>query len=252
MDDTLLFIDNGCSLTKVDRRYLPLVEAATAAYQAVFPGQIDAVRLLGSVARGEATIGQSDIDFMGLVRDPPTSVGLQVLDDCAVALTRAYPIVSRVDLDVGQVANLPELRRFVLSSDSVAIYGADTLTQRHQALPRERLIRLVTPDMAELIMDYRTAVRSLDERAAPEQLRFYSRVTGKDLLKCLRAAALRRGGSYEQNIQAIYHQVSAYLPECAPTAHGLYQLYHTPTVERCTLLRVLDEAERWVPLAQPT
>lgn len=238
-------------MANVARRYLPLVGAAIAAYQAVFPGQIDAVRLLGSVARGEATIGQSDIDFMALVRDPPTPAHLQALENHAMALTRTYPIVSRVDLEVGQLAHLPELRRFVLSSDSVAIYGADTLTRRRQALPRERLIRLVTPDMAELITGYRAAVRSLDERAAPEQLRFYSRVTGKDLLKCLRAAVLRRGGSYEKNIQAIYHQVSAYLPECAPTARDLYRLYHTPTVERGTLLRVLDEAEQWVPLAQP-
>ncbi len=251
MDDARLFIDNSCFLDKVDRRYLPLVGAAIAAYQAVFPGQIDAVRLLGSVARGEATIGQSDIDFMALVCDPPTPAGLQALDDRAMVLTRAYPIVSRVDLDVGEVANLPEVRRFILSSDSVAVYGADTLTQRCQSLPRERLIRLVTPDMAELIAGYRAAVRSLDERAAPEQLRFYSRVTGKDLLKCLRAAVLRRGGSYEKNIQAIYHQVLAYLPECAPTARDLYQLYHTPTGERRTLLRVLDEAERLVPLASP-
>lgn len=248
MDAAPVVIDNTCALAKVDRHYLPVVEAVIAVYQAAFPGQIAAIQLLGSVPRGEATIGQSDIDFMGIVPTLPSPTSRQALQDCALALAQAYPIVSRVDLDVSQVACLPEVQRFILSSDSVAVYGTDTLIQRRQVIARDRLIRLVTPDMPELIAGYRAAVRALDEQAAPERLRVYSRVTGKDLLKCLRAAVLARGGGYERNSGAIYHQVLAYLPECAPTAGNLYQLYRTPTADRRTLLRVLDEAAQLRPL----
>jgi predicted nucleotidyltransferase len=63
-----VLLRNTCSRSKIDQRYTPLIGAAIAAYQALFEADLVDVRLLGSVARGEAISCESDIDFLALVR----------------------------------------------------------------------------------------------------------------------------------------------------------------------------------------
>lgn len=141
---------------------------------------------------------------------------------------------------------MPELsafQRFALSSDSLRVWGTDTLTHREQRIDRTELIRLVTPDLAALLPDYRAMVREAASEAADDLMHFYSRVVGKDLLKCLRAVASQRGAAYEVNIDRIHRQVAVYAPDLAPLADRLHGLYRAPTANPVPVLRALDEAK---------
>ena len=149
--------------------------------------------------------------------------------------------MSLVDLEASHLKDLYPVQRFILSSDSVAVAGADRLTIRQQTMSREALIHLVTPSLSNLLADYSTAVTRIDPEDS-NQLRFYSRLIGKDLLKCLRGVILRRGDIYERNIVAIAHQAIAHFTEHAATIAMLYQCYSAPTSDRTTLLRTLAAA----------
>src|SRR5262249_26195479 len=138
---------------------------------------------------------------------------------------------------------LHPVQRFILTSDSVALAGADRLTLREQVVVRDELVRLVTPSLARLLVEYRAAVAQLGPADA-ERLRFYSRVIGKDLLKCLRGVILERGGTYERNIGAIAAQALEQFPEHAGTIATLYRCYRAPTSDRATLLHALASATR--------
>ncbi len=106
--------------------YRPLIDAAITAYKAL-PDLVD-VRLQGSVARGEAVTGQSDIDFTAVVAQAPDERTLARLQYRATRLARHYPVVTRVELDAVSLADLIPFQRFALSSDSLNVYGTDTLT----------------------------------------------------------------------------------------------------------------------------
>ena len=88
-DDTLV-IENRCSLDAIGPAYAPLIRAAVAAYHAIFTDQIEEVRLMGSVARGEALPGRSDIDFLAVVREAPSAADRAALDRHAALLGRAH------------------------------------------------------------------------------------------------------------------------------------------------------------------
>lgn len=75
-------------------------------------------------------------------------------------------------------------------------------------------------------------------------LRRYSRVTGKDLLKCLRAIALQRGGPYEKSIARIYTQLRRYVPEHQLLAASLFALYRTPVPAKERILAALAAADK--------
>lgn len=241
--DSDILIQNTCSRTKIARCFRPLIEAAAQTYNEVLADRVVSIRLLGSVARGEAVIGQSDIDFMGLLDTMPPATALQALQQHAKRLRQVYPLVARVDLEAVPIADLSAFQRLVLSSDSLHLYGIDTLTQPEQTMDRAELAALVTPNPLELIQGYRAAVQGIGVGHDDETLRLYSRVTGKDLLKCLRAIALRRGGAYEKSIERIYDQVTALVPEYWALADKLIALYRHPITDRDAVLAVLADAD---------
>lgn len=243
-----IVVENKCSREVIDPVYADLIEEAVAAYRDVFAERALDIRLMGSVARGEAVLGQSDIDFMALVQDAPSETERAAVRRHADRLGQEYPLVSRVDLDASRPGDLHPGQRFILSSDSLSLAGDDHLTRPRQTIGRRELADLVTLDRDKLIRDYRTALLAV----APEdtaQLLFWSRVVGKDLLKCLRGAVLREGGNYERNIAAIARQVAAHFPEHRAVIEHLFACYNEPTSERETLLRLLD-ATAHLPLDQ--
>lgn len=236
-----LIIENPCTPMAIAPAYAPLIREAIAAYHTVFAEQVTEIRLLGSVARGEATPGNSDIDFLALVRQAPTIAERADLDRHAATLGLANPIVSRVELDTSRLEDLHPSRHFFVTSDSLSVAGVDTLTRRSQTVPREALIRLVTPTRPHLLAEYHAAVTHLNPTDR-DQLRFYSRIIGKDLLKCLRGVILRRGDTYERNIAAIAEQALAHFPDHAATIATLLHCYRTPTADRSVLLQLLAAA----------
>jgi len=90
MADRVL-VRNTCAWSKVDRPYRPICVAAVEAYQLIFTKDLLTVRLLGSVARGEASPEASDIDFLVLVQRAPRSAELEALAQYETTLRTTYP-----------------------------------------------------------------------------------------------------------------------------------------------------------------
>jgi predicted nucleotidyltransferase len=62
-----MLVLNTTSKSRTAPLCLPIIEEAVACYLRVVKESLVSVRLLGSVARGEAIPGESDIDFVGVV-----------------------------------------------------------------------------------------------------------------------------------------------------------------------------------------
>ena len=103
------------------------------------------------------------------------------------------------------------------------------------------IISRIDLDAHEILRDYRGAVQDLDDHDR-NQIAFFARVTGKDVLKCLRRIVLLNGGAYEASIEAIYRQIVDRAPQQAPLADKLIELYRNPHVSKRVLLDVLEQA----------
>ena len=68
-----------------------------------FPALIHSIYLYGSVARGEAIPGVSDLDITLLLTKPADSEALQRLEAWRQGFQREQRIVSKVDFDIGSV-----------------------------------------------------------------------------------------------------------------------------------------------------
>lgn len=233
-------VENQCHVSHIDAVFQPIIEDAVAVYQSIFGAAIVNIRLMGSVARGE-DCSRSDIDFIAVLDRDLASEELQQLESEEAAMRGRHPVVNRVDLEAVPANGLHDFRRFVFATDSLSLFGTDLYTTPSQIWDRTELMHLVTPDLPELVRSYRNAVESTDEGDV-ERLRFYSRIIGKDFLKCYRRVALERGGAYERNIGRIYQQLLHYLPERRLLLDELYDFYSHPGDDKQRLLQVLDES----------
>jgi predicted nucleotidyltransferase len=238
--DPFIVVENQCSHDKIAEVFLPVIEDAVAAYRAIFGGLLLNIRLLGSVARGEAG-PNSDIDFVALTHTTPDDDQVRRVQEQELRLRHKHPFLSKVDLEVIDVGGLNDFRRFVFATDSVSLYGRDAYSLACQSWDRQKLAEMVTPDLPSIVHSYRTAVQALDI-GDREHLCFYSRLIGKDTLKCLRRVALLGGGPYERNIDRIHQQLLQYMPEHQGLLDELHELYAQPAADRQRLLTALSSA----------
>lgn len=237
---TIVTVRNRCDAMLIGARFRPMIDEAIAVYRELFGERVIDVRLQGSVARGEAVVGRSDLDVMALLVEAPKPHELECLSGRAEELGRRYPVVSRIELDAVAVEQLTHFQRFVLSSDAISVAGTDRLTRRAQRRERRALARLVTPDVAFMVEDYRALMAEV--AADSEAVRFYGRIVAKDLLKGARGLVLLRGGPYEVSVPRMAQQVAEHVPELAGPAGRLAAIYRQPLEDARLVVRAIDEA----------
>jgi predicted nucleotidyltransferase len=246
-----VIVRNRCSASRIPCEFEPLVASLTLACWTILGDALVDLRLLGSVARGEARPGESDLDIVALVRTCPSEKVCGDLAAVAEESQSLYRVVRRIDLDVYEIDGLSDFQRLTLSSDSISLHGVDTLTRSRQSVDREWLAHTVTPDVGETTRAYEESLDDLDN-TAEEQLTEYGRVIGRDLLRCLRGEALRRGSRYSPSMTEIDAQVGQFVPECRELAARLYATYRNPRKSKAELVSLLSEARDYLGVGERT
>ncbi|OBV38778.1 nucleotidyltransferase domain-containing protein [Janthinobacterium psychrotolerans] len=81
--------------------YLGLIDDLRAALLAQAGELLDGIYLYGSVARGAATQGVSDLDVTLILRHRPSPRDTSMLEALRLALAARHPEVSKIDFDIG-------------------------------------------------------------------------------------------------------------------------------------------------------
>ena len=143
-------ITNDCSLDRVGQDYKAIIEDAVGAYRRNLDKILLSVRLMGSVPRGEATFGSSDINFVALVAMNPGADQRSMLASESKRLTGKYSCVSQVDLKIEIKGRIPAALDFIFRSDSICVWGDDTYPKANCRMTNVALSKLVTPDFIQL------------------------------------------------------------------------------------------------------
>jgi len=236
--ETQITVGNDCSLDKVGRDYVAIIEDAVGAYRRNLDKLLLSVRLMGSVPRGEATFGFSDIDFVALASMNPGADQRNMLASESKRLTAQYSCVSHVDLEIEIKGRVSAAREFIFRSDSIRVWGNDTYAEADIRMSNVALSKLVTPDFSQLLSGYRQRLK------APihgEELGQLCRSVSKDVLKCFRKYLILKLAVYRKGTIDIHDQLVTYFPEETDMFDRLLRMHEQP-VEREDLLGILRSA----------
>lgn len=237
---TTLILRNEASRHKVEPAYWPLIHAVVGTVARQLGADLREVRLLGSIGRGCAIAGHSDLDLLVITCREESPQTLAALRESASAVPGATSLVSRVDLQCMSLEAIGVHLEYelIVRTDSVNLFGEDHFDCAEVAIINTELARLWTPNIDAILRDYRCALENLDLPAA-EVMR-YSRLTGKDIMKCFQRTVLLRQGLIERSVERMHHNLKTYLPQYGEVMDTLWKLYRFPTDRREDVLAALE------------
>lgn len=113
----------------MQKEFMPLVEDATARCAALFGDRLVCTYLHGSIEKGDAIAGISDLDYLLVVSDALHEQDAQRLCGIEQALAAQYDVVHGVHLAAHSVEALRQNRfaRFALAYNATRLTGTDIL-----------------------------------------------------------------------------------------------------------------------------
>lgn len=132
---------------------------------------LDGIYLYGSIARGDARPGVSDLDLTLVLRDPPAAQEMQTLEAVRVSLEARHPEVIKIDFDIGWRTEVlaPENRfswGYWLKHHCRCLWGND-LTERFEPFrPSLAIAKAVNADFEATLTRYATLIDNATSDAA--------------------------------------------------------------------------------------
>ena len=146
---------------------------------------LDGIYLYGSIARGDATPGVSDLDLTLILRQPPTPPQGDALETLRHALQARHPEVIKIDFDIGYRAQVlaPEHLYswgYWLKHQCRCLWGKDLALHFAPFAPSRAIALAVNGDYAHVLDAY---ARRLDEAREPATVVRLQREASRKLIR---------------------------------------------------------------------
>lgn len=147
--------------------------------------QVESAYLYGSIARGDAVPGRSDLDVVLVLADKPALQDSLQIESARRALECRHPEVSKVDFDVGfleEVQTPENLHRwgFWLRHHCRCIYGYDLSRDFEPFRPSRTIARAVNGDFSSVLERY---AQRIDTEADGATLARFRREASRKLIR---------------------------------------------------------------------
>lgn len=262
------FLLNDASVDKIPPGYLPLIEDIKQVYMDHSFGRLHSLYLFGSVPRGKATTGLSDIDVLGVMKGKAewvinnwTNLG-NWKEPEGRRILEAYPIISNVVFDFEPLSFVTEQRSFfwptfLLSVGGVCIYGKDLVPQ----LPRFKPDEVVAnSELVQLDDNIHEAIREIQKATSSERVTYWCRRIMKNLLRDGFFLNMAEDNRFTPDVGFCYVQFSKHYPEQAGSMKKALDYGKNPTTKKTEIIEFLNtfgawlvvETDRWLDKNNPS
>ncbi|SEF45255.1 nucleotidyltransferase domain-containing protein [Vibrio hangzhouensis] len=193
------FIVNRCSATKIQPEFQAVVLATIDALRHAFVGQIHSIYLYGSVGRGSAKAGQSDLDVSVVFKEPVSKSQQMQLNQISKEISGRHDEISKLDLDPGYLKQVlePEEKyrwQFWLKHCCCCIWGEDLAEKFCRYRPDVRIGYQLNSDLAVFL----TQMESRFARLTSEEV---GKILGKKLLRTAYLLVAEKDKSWHTSLE---------------------------------------------------
>lgn len=211
-------------------------------------GRLHSLYLRGSVTRGTALEGRSDLDLFAVLHDETSDAGTTVqwpVQELSEFYKR-FPFVTSLEtsqITLGAVRGPFHYYRFMMKITAICVYGEDLL----HGIPRynaeapiaEEWFR-VFPHLAEKFLE------DLRNSNGPERSRHLCQDMMKTFLRTGMLLVMRRYGGYSRDLYPSFLCFSKYYPCLAPMMRRCLEFAVNPISDPHVLLPLVTEFSTWM------
>lgn len=211
--------------------YQPVLEDVCATLS---QSGLDGIYVYGSVARGEASPGESDLDLTLVLIDPPDEPALEQLEALRQALEKRHPMVTKIDFDIGHRAEVLALENvnkwgFWLKHHCRCVWGNDLSLGFERFQPSLEIALALNGDFEAVLSGYLKRIHQAD--GSPQRLHL-QREAARKLIRATNTLRAPDATTWPRTLEehvalfvqhhpAMRIQVAYFLFEaCNPSAEG--------------------------------
>ncbi|MFF2652900.1 nucleotidyltransferase [Streptomyces sp. NPDC058045] len=237
------------ALDRVPEAFAPVVDAARAHITARFDGtRLHSAYLYGSIPRGTAVPGVSDLDLQLALHHEPTDADRADAAAIETALDRAFPQIDGVGILLSSTRTLlSDLERhdagFFLACLCTPLLGDDLAARLPRYRPTTLLARETNGDLALLLPRWRTRAAEATTDAARRTL---SRGAARRIVRTGFTLVMPRWGGWTSDLAQSAAIFGRYYPERADQMHLAATTARTPSTDPAVLTLLIDDLAPWL------
>ncbi|MBJ7901719.1 nucleotidyltransferase domain-containing protein [Streptomyces sp. DSM 110735] len=243
------FIAREGSLARVQPAFRPVVDAARERVAATWGDRLDSAYLYGSVPRGTAREGRSDLDLLIALRAEPTEADRTLAHALGADLDRAYDAIDGVGTLLYARERLLSGRErhdlgWFLACLCTPLLGDDLAALLPRYRPTSLLARETNGDLARLLPRWRTLIAGAPdtEEARRPLVRFMSR----HLVRTGFTLVMPRWQGWTSDLNEMAEVFGAYHPQRAAPMRVAARYGREPAGDSGVLRLYVDDLGPWL------
>jgi predicted nucleotidyltransferase len=242
------YIEREGSLGRIPQAFRPVVAAARDRVLDLFGPRLHSAYLYGSIPRGTARVGRSDLDLLLALRDEPTDADREGIRELGEALDKEFPQIDGVGpLLYSRDLLLSELERhdmgWFVACLCTPLLGDDLAEYLPRYRPDALLARETNGDLALLLPRWRERIEAADSDEPRTRLvRFMSR----HLVRTAFTLVMPCWNGWTSDLGQMAEAFGAYYPQRAEQLRAAAALGLTPTADTAVLRTYVDDLGPWL------
>ncbi|MFG2332415.1 nucleotidyltransferase [Streptomyces sp. NPDC048604] len=237
------------ALDRVPEAFVPVVDAARAHITATFDGtRLHSAYLYGSIPRGTATIGVSDLDLQLALHDEPTEADRADARAIEAVLDRAFPQIDGVGILLTSArVLLSAVERhdggFFVACLCTPLLGPDLAERLPRYRPTALLARETNGDLARLLPRWRARAAEATTEADRRSL---SRLVGRRIVRTGFTLVMPRWGGWTSDLDRSAELFGRYYPERVEQMRVAAAAGRAPSSDPAVLGMLVDDLGPWL------
>lgn len=236
------FLVKTASVNKIQPTWRPAVDAVVEAYKTHLGSDLHSVYLRGSVAKGEAIEGVSDIDTIAVVKTPKDNVNRDWMAGFQKWFRREYLFVSDVEIVLDSLESLGRGNKIMIKTQAVCLYGSDLSEELPPLKPGADTV-MHAPRLGKEINDVYEFLQTAEDQ---QRIRQKCAWIMKRILRSGCELVMERSGKYTRDLYPCYELFSQYYPEKSESMYGALELAINPSNDADEIIEVLQGIGAWV------
>ncbi|MFJ2823058.1 nucleotidyltransferase domain-containing protein [Streptomyces toxytricini] len=246
--DAYGYFEREGSLGRIREPFTPVVAAARLRIRDAYGPRLHSAYLYGSVPRGTARPGRSDLDLLLALHHEPSGDDRDTAEVLARTLDEDFPQIDGVGLLLyGRDRLLSEQERYdmgwFVACLCTPLLGPDLAEDLPRYRPDTRLARGTNGDLADLLPAWRQRLARAD---GPEELRRLARGWSRHLVRTGFTLVMPRWGGWTSDLAESAEVFGRYYPERAAQMRAAAALALEPAADRAAVRDLVEDLGPWL------
>ncbi|MEQ1500506.1 MAG: hypothetical protein ABL917_04025 [Parcubacteria group bacterium] len=234
------FLINPASKDKISNEWEPIIGDIVSAYLSNYGEKLHSVYVRGSVAKGQAVIGISDLDTFSYVNLKEEKIDRNWMTNSENELLLKYPFAKGIEFGVDPVETAYNDRLFIMQS--VCVYGDDL----GKILPRIKIGKELLGHVYSFSKNLESFDKWLLEEHSSEDIKIYCVWLMKRVLRTGLELTIESHKQYTRDLYPSYKVFSKCFPEKDSEMKEVLYLAINPTDDLNTIIRIRNSIGKWI------